>query len=84
MEWHQGFIILAMLMLLYDADKDTVQNRKLKFLIFAVTLLTTQSSTGYILFVVILLTQWQRIQAIFGDELASCSPVDKNSELIQG
>lgn len=63
----QGFIILAMLMLLYEADKTTVQNRKLKFLIFAVTLLTTQSTTGYILFVVILLTQWQRIQAIFGD-----------------
>ena len=63
----QGFIILAMLMLLYESDKTIVQNRKLKFLVFAVTLLTTQSSTGYILFVVILLTQWQRIQAIFGD-----------------
>lgn len=63
----QGFIILAMLMLLYESDKTTVQNRKLKFLVFALTLLTTQSSTGYILFVVILLTQWQKIQDIFGD-----------------
>ena len=63
----QGFIILAMLMLLYEVDRNNVRTRKLKFLVFALTLLTTQSSTGYILLVIILLTQWNRIQNIFGD-----------------
>ena len=63
----QGFIILALLMLLYENDGCAVKNRKLKLLIFAVTILTTQSSTGYILLVLLFLTQWQRIENIFGD-----------------
>lgn len=63
----QGFIILALLMLLYENDDCAVKNRKLKLLVFAVTILTTQSSTGYILLVLLFLTQWQRIENIFGD-----------------
>ena len=63
----QGFIMLAMLMLLYRVDKTTVQNRKLKFLMFILTLLTTQSTTGYILLVMLLVTQWARIQDICGN-----------------
>lgn len=63
----QGFIILALLMLLYENDNCVVKNRKLKLLIFSLTILTTQSSTGYILLVLIFVTQWQKIEDIFGD-----------------
>lgn len=63
----QGFIILALLMLLFNCDGTTIRHRKSVLCLLVVTLLTTQSSTGYILLVLVLLTQWRRIQNILGD-----------------
>lgn len=68
----QGFIMLAMLLLLYETDKvggyqQVIKKRKTTFILFVITLLSTQSTTGYILLIVLLLTQWKRIQNIYGN-----------------
>lgn len=62
----QGFIILAMLMLLYGLDQGEIKKRKTVFLLLSITLLTTQSTMGYILAIVLFLTQMSHIQTLFG------------------
>lgn len=49
----QGFILIAIIMLL--SHKESINRIKTKFLILSVTLFTTQSTTGYILFAIICL-----------------------------
>lgn len=66
----QGFIVLAILFLLYNLDRTPQGNKRIKhrratLLVLLVTLLTTQSSTGYILLIVLLLTQWRRLRSVF-------------------
>ena len=63
----QGFIFLAMLLMLFEVDGYQVKHRKSAFLVLAITMLTTQSTTGFILSIILILTCWQRIQMIFGD-----------------
>lgn len=63
----QGFIFLAMLLMLFEVDEYQIKHRKSAFLVLAITMLTTQSTTGFILSIILILTCWQRIQMIFGD-----------------
>ena len=54
----QGFIILALLFLLYRGKNDDLDIRELKparfqFILFCITILTTKSTTGYILLMVV-------------------------------
>ena len=65
----QGFILLALLMLLYDVDKGMIkgQRRKWFFLLFVITIMTTGSTTGYILLVAVLFTQWKQVKALFSE-----------------
>lgn len=62
----QGFIFIALLMLLFNTDQEHLKHRQLFFVLFLVTILTTQSSTGYILLIMLLGGCWERIQAIIG------------------
>ncbi|MDD9148846.1 hypothetical protein OYT88_09815 [Sporolactobacillus sp. CQH2019] len=61
-----GFIMIAFFMLLYECDEKELKHRKLYFVLFVITMLTTQSTTGYILMILIFLSQWNQIQKIFG------------------
>lgn len=54
----QGFINLAILLLLYNVDKEQIRNRLLYFILFAVTILTTRSAAGY--FILLLIYAFQR------------------------
>lgn len=63
----QGFIFLAMLLMLFEVDGYQVKHRKSAFLMLAITMLTTQSTTGYILSIILILSCWKKIQMIFGD-----------------
>ncbi|MFW6015399.1 MAG: hypothetical protein ACOCRK_03115 [bacterium] len=63
----QGFIMVGILLLLFNVDNQRIKKRKMHLIILLFTLITTQSSTGYILFVFILVTQWSKIQRVFGD-----------------
>lgn len=49
----QGFILLATLMLLYSVDNGLIKERRKKwlFLLFVITIMTTGSTTGYILLI---------------------------------
>lgn len=62
----QGFILLAILMIIFNVDKKNDNNRKVELVIFGVTLLTTQSTTGYILLIALLICCWDRIAGVFG------------------
>mgnify|MGYP004604192679 CR=1 FL=1 len=62
----QGFILLAILMIIFNVDKKNDNNRKVELVIFGVTLLTTQSTTGYILLIALFICCWDRIAGVFG------------------
>ena len=47
----QGYIWIAVLFLLFDVDAKCTKHRKTIFALFIITLLTTQSTTGYVLLV---------------------------------
>ena len=47
----QGYIWIAVLFLLFDVDKKCIKYRKAVFALFIITLLTTQSATGYVLLI---------------------------------
>ena len=61
----QGFIIIGILILLFNTHNNEIKKIKEIFIIFIVTLLTTQSSTGYFLLVLILLVFNKRVKLIF-------------------
>lgn len=63
----QGFILLATLMLLYSVDNGLIKERRKKwlFLLFVITIMTTGSTTGYILLIAVLFTQWERVKSLF-------------------
>lgn len=61
----QGFLVLAMLMLLYQVDAGTVKHRKFALILILITVLTTQSSTGYVILIILILMQWERIEQVF-------------------
>ncbi len=61
----QGFIVIAIIMLLYNTDKYTVSHRKIVLLTFLITLLTTQSTTGYIILVLLAITCFKQIKDTF-------------------
>lgn len=63
----QGFILLATLMLLYGVDNGLIKERRKKwlFLLFVITIMTTGSTTGYILLIAVLFTQWARVKSLF-------------------
>lgn len=61
----QGFIVIAMLMLLHNTDNSTIIHRKIILIIFLITLLTTQSTTGYIILILMCITCFQQIKDIF-------------------
>lgn len=63
----QAYIVLAILMLLYDVDQNQIKRRRETFVILLVTLLTTQSTTGYIVLILVLLVYWDKIRKIFGN-----------------
>lgn len=69
----QGFIVVALLLLLYDVASDKNGKSLLKkknalLILFIISILTTQSSTGYILLTIILVTHFGRIEKIFGEK----------------
>lgn len=47
----QGYIWIAVLFLLFDIDKKCIKYRKAVLALFIITLLTTQSATGYVLLI---------------------------------
>lgn len=63
----QGFIVIAILMLLFETDKLSVKRRKELFFLYIVTLLTTKSTTGYIILIIIFVTLGNRIEKIVGN-----------------
>lgn len=48
----QGYIWIAILLLLFDVDQQSITHRKQVFVLLFVTLLTTRSTTGYVLLAV--------------------------------
>ena len=60
----QGFIILGLLMLIYNMHNNSIKHVKLILFIFILTLLTTQSSTGYILLIILILVYRKKISNI--------------------
>lgn len=48
----QGYIWIAILLLLFNVDGQSLERRKATFVLFLISLLTTQSTTGYILMLV--------------------------------
>ncbi len=66
----QGFLILAILMLVLEVDNKLLKHRKLYFVILTITLLTTQSTTGYIIFLFIVVFFWKKIQKLFEGKYA--------------
>lgn len=62
----QRFILLALLMLLFNADNGEVKNRRFMLILLAGTLITTQSTTGYILLMILVLGCWPRIRNLIG------------------
>lgn len=58
-----GFLILAMLMLLHSGENH--KRARAKMLILVVTLLTTRSTTGYILLVLILVAMYRDFMLLF-------------------
>ena len=63
----QGFLFLAMLLMIFETDLYRIKHRKSAFLVLTITMLTTQSTTGYILLIILILICWTRVQKIFGD-----------------
>lgn len=61
---YQGFLVLAILCLLFDRN-NSVKMRKTKLLLFFGTILTTASTTGYILLIVILVFYNKKIESLF-------------------
>lgn len=61
----QGFLILAILIILFDTHKNNVKNPFKKLLVFIVTLLTTQSTTGYVLLLLLFLSYRKSIESRF-------------------
>lgn len=55
---YQAFLIIAFIFLLYDKQRKS----NIKAIILTIALLTTKSTTGYILFLIIILTNWRRIK----------------------
>ena len=47
----QGYIWIAVLLLLFNVDEERIKHRKFVFALLIITLLTTQSTTGYVLLV---------------------------------
>lgn len=70
MFWESGafqrFILLALLMLLFNADNGEVKNRRIMLILLAGTLITTQATTGYILLMILVLGCWTRIRNLIG------------------
>lgn len=60
---YQAFIMIGMIMII--CYKDKIKNSKLKFIILLVTLLTTQSTAGYILLGLLVVTFWGDILEVF-------------------
>ena len=54
-------------MLLYGVDNGLIKERRKKwlFLLFVITIMTTGSTTGYILLIAVLFTQWARVKSLF-------------------
>lgn len=67
----QGFIWIAMLFLLFNADEKKIKKRKEIFLVLFVTLLTTRSTTGYALLIVAFIFLHGRILELLGIERMS-------------
>lgn len=65
----QGFINLGILLLLYNVDDNLIKHRLRYFILFVVTLLTTQSATGYLILILIFLFQKKYIEnELFGEK----------------
>lgn len=47
----QGYIWIAALLLIFNVDEERIKHRKFVFALLIITLLTTQSTTGYVLLV---------------------------------
>lgn len=65
----QGFILLAILMLLYEVDCGLIKKGRRKWILIALvlTMITTGSTTGYVLLVAIIITQWNRVNQMFNE-----------------
>lgn len=61
----QGFIILAVLMILFH--KDDIKNRRIKIIVLILTLLTTKSTTGYVIFLMVCVIFWHDITNVFNN-----------------
>lgn len=64
---YQGFINIAILMLLLNGSN--VQKKARKFIIFTITLLSTQSTTGYIVYAIIVIVFIDDMVAMFGNNI---------------
>lgn len=62
---YQGFLLLALLMLIYDVDEGLIVKRKSYLLLLLITILTTQSTVAYILLICLVFTHWQKIEKVF-------------------
>lgn len=58
---YQCFLNIAILLLLYNVDHNGIRRRRLVLCILCLTVLTTKSTAGYIVFALILITQNGRI-----------------------
>lgn len=62
----QGYIWIAIIFLLFNIDKNQIKNRKCFFVILIFTLLTTKSTTGYLLMPIAFIFFNKRICNILG------------------
>lgn len=64
---YQGYLLIAVLFLLSDVDEGRIPHRARKwlFLLFVGTILTTASTTGYILLVLVLIFRARKIYGLF-------------------
>lgn len=63
----QGFLFIALIMLVFNSENGRIKRKPLCLFILVFTILTTQSTTGYLLLLFLLLTQWKRISLIFNE-----------------
>ena len=61
---YQCFLNIAILLLLYNVDHNGIRHRKLVLCVLFLTVLTTKSTAGYIVFAIILITHNERIVKI--------------------
>lgn len=61
----QGFLIIAILMVLFETTGKTLRHKKIITIILFITALTTQSTTGYFLLIIIIFTQWEKLTVVF-------------------